>query len=646
MTLRRTLTAPFAIALVAFLCASSGGRAQSQTPQTIFRTNTDLVTIPVFVKGNDSLVGGLGATDFVLTDNGVRQTVETIDSESLPVDVTILMETGSAIEPYRKSLNEQVRKIAALMRPTDRIEVLGIDNYVSVLVPFGAPTRDLKVEAFAGRGMMSVNDALVAALLRESDPDRRHLIIAMTDSIDTMSTLSMASVRDVAKQSRSTLVVSWITLSADADSLFPPWATSAERLERHVRAPRSLGERPMLNIDSKLATPRSSAVIVGRTVPARQQWTPHYDPPRGRLSSAFDVLREAADLTGGAVHPPGVFTDRNAAAIFDKIYAEFRRNYILRYLPQGVTRDGWHDVKVTIPSHSGLEVRARRGYLVEPKPPAIPPPPPPPPVLGSWASVNDAIRRGNFDDVRAMIAAADTPERQQTLMTDFEAAGTEGSIEPRREFVTALLLADAALASTDDDVQGAAVALLSKYAGLVRPPTGPDVFEHGGLIAQTSLLVGAIRPADAWVPASNAVIRFPDDPSLLLARAIVADQFVTGLPRAAGGRTVAAEAIDQALGCYDAALKHADVAQVARIRKGWLLKRLGRDNEARVAFDLAAGANDADPMRQAWLHLVTNEPALPVPSMEGESWRAYWRGDRHALDQMIAALVRQAQSEK
>jgi hypothetical protein len=357
-------------------------------------------------------------------------------------------------------------------------------------------------------------------------------------------------------------------------------------------------------------------------------------------------LREAADLTGGAVHPPGVFTDRSAAAIFDKIYAEFRRNYILRYLPTGVTRDGWHDVKVTIPAHDGLEVRARRGYLVEPKPPAIPPPPPPPPVAGSWASVNSAIRRGNFDDVRAMIAAADTSERLQQLITDFGAAGTAGSIVPRREFVTALLLADAALVSTDDDVQIAAVAMLMKYAGLVRPPTGPDAFERDWLIAQTSLLIAAIRPADAWVPASNAVIRFPDDPSLLLARAIVADQFVTGLPRAAGGRNVAPEAIDQALGCYDAALKHIEVAQVARIRKGWLLKRLGRDNAARVSLDLAAVANDADPMRQAWLHLVASEPALPLPSMEGESWRTYWRGDRRAIDEIVAKLVQLAESAK
>ena len=171
--LRRTLAAPLAIVLVALTCASSGGRAQSQPPQAVFRTNTDLVTIPVFVKGNDSDVGGLRASDFVLTDNGVAQQVETIDSESLPVDVTILMETGEAIEHYRDSLNEQVRKIAALMRPIDRIEVLGIDNYVSVLVPFGAPTRDL----FEMADLLLAIDAPVPYISRVVKPSANTKII-------------------------------------------------------------------------------------------------------------------------------------------------------------------------------------------------------------------------------------------------------------------------------------------------------------------------------------------------------------------------------------------------------------------------------------------------------------------------------------
>ena len=125
------------------------------------------------------------------------------------------METSHAFKDYAKSVNEQVRQIASRVHPGDRLEILGIDNYVNVLLPFGPPDRAFDVDAFPRGGVTSVNDALVAALLREADPDRQHLIIAITDTIDTMSTLNMAAVRAVAQQSSATLVLSWVTLSED-----------------------------------------------------------------------------------------------------------------------------------------------------------------------------------------------------------------------------------------------------------------------------------------------------------------------------------------------------------------------------------------------------------------------------------------------
>jgi signal transduction histidine kinase len=83
---------------VGLVLSTSGGHAQTQSPQAVFRTNIDVVTIPVFVKGSSDVLSRLSDKDFALTDNGVRQQVELIDSESLPVDVTLLMETGAAIE--------------------------------------------------------------------------------------------------------------------------------------------------------------------------------------------------------------------------------------------------------------------------------------------------------------------------------------------------------------------------------------------------------------------------------------------------------------------------------------------------------------------------------------------------------------------
>ena len=245
--------------------AASQDPAPVQTPQPVFRSNTDLVTVPVFVKGSAGAAAGLTSADFVLTDNGVPQQVETIDSEAMPVDVTVLVETSRALKDYAASINEQVRRIAALVRPGDRLEILGIDDYVTVLLPFGPATRAVTLDRFAGGGLASVNDAMVAALLREPDPDRRHLIVALTDSIDTMSTLGVPSVREVARQANATLVIAWITLSEDAffvapaddPTKAPPWMTSSER-RRSPRAKRRIAARRAgeANLDAALR-PRS-----------------------------------------------------------------------------------------------------------------------------------------------------------------------------------------------------------------------------------------------------------------------------------------------------------------------------------------------------------------------------------------------------
>ena len=88
-------------------------------------------------------------------------------------------------------------------------------------------------------------------------------------------------------------------------------------------------------------------------------------PPAPHTIDDFDLLRKTAEETGGALHEPGVFTDRTAAAIFEKLYNEYRESYLLRYMPQGVRREGWHDIRVTIPAYPSYTIHARRGYAVD-----------------------------------------------------------------------------------------------------------------------------------------------------------------------------------------------------------------------------------------------------------------------------------------
>jgi len=61
--------------------------------QPVFRARTDSVAISASVKRGNDPVANLSASDFRVTDNGVPQSIEAVTIESVPLDVTLFMDT-------------------------------------------------------------------------------------------------------------------------------------------------------------------------------------------------------------------------------------------------------------------------------------------------------------------------------------------------------------------------------------------------------------------------------------------------------------------------------------------------------------------------------------------------------------------------
>jgi hypothetical protein len=241
-------------------------------------------------------VSGLTAADFELLDNGVAQRVESMSIEAVPIDVSIAVDTSSSVLGDFGGFKDDVKRFARMLRPVDRVRVVSFGTGVQEVVPMQPATSPLTLDALQPGGATSSNDGLFYALLWPSDVDRRHLVIAMTDGVDTLSTLSSASVVNVA--SRASAVFHVILV----DGLAP--TTTWERGSR-------------------------------------------------------EAVVEAAKQTGGAVHDRG-----RASADFKRIFDDFRASYVLRYTPEGVPRDGWHDLTVRLnrPDAATHTIRARRGY--------------------------------------------------------------------------------------------------------------------------------------------------------------------------------------------------------------------------------------------------------------------------------------------
>jgi VWFA-related protein len=289
---RGHFTVTFAIlASVAFLPA--------QDQRSVFRSESEAVSVPVSVRTVQKAVAGLKASDFELKDNGVVQSIESFSVETLPIDVTLLLDLSRSVEgPRLDRLTYSVGETALLLHADDRFRVIGMQHVLREVFPFQPGGSKPNVESLKAYGGTSLYDGLAAAMMRAAEPDRRQLIVAYTDGQDTISILSIDTVREVA---------------GFADAV-------VQIVVPTMRGPRSTGIE---------------------TVPGAA------------------LLSDLAARTGGQLFLMDVAAPIGDE--FKNAIDDFRTSYVLRYIPKGVTHTGWHDLNVRVTTGT-YDVRARKGY--------------------------------------------------------------------------------------------------------------------------------------------------------------------------------------------------------------------------------------------------------------------------------------------
>jgi tetratricopeptide (TPR) repeat protein len=463
--------------------------------------------------------------------------------------------------------------------------------------------------------MSSLYDGLIAALLRPAAPDRRHVVIAMTKAEDTISTVEIAAVQNIARRSDAVLHIVLGTSLVGETTCKPGVASGGG-------AP---GEGATLGIPGSGVRGASgeaveSAVRVPVTAsvcrfPRRKFW----QPVVRRVAAELPTLAES---TGGAFYGfDALGFHRSFADEVERVFNQFRQGYVLRYTPQGVTREGWHDIAVSVPAHPGYAVQARRGYAVEVASPvaARAAAPAAATLIASPGAATVEWLAEAF--ARAEYAAFENGLSQSAdllkLIRDYRAAGSPWTNAPRRDAVFALEIAVAGLrhaGSTRADIntREEALRLLEQSATLVRHPLGADAFECTWYWAGIAAVEGLIQPGIGWPLVTRALARCPDEPRFHLAAAVVTDQLwpvgtTTPLPaferREAGGRLlpqpsfVSARVIgpsavhrQNVTRRYEAAMKFPGTAVEARIRAAWFAFRVGEFDRALALTEAASGS--------------------------------------------------------
>jgi Ca-activated chloride channel homolog len=293
--------------LVAMLATA----APPHLAQQRFRTTTEGVRIDVLVTDGNRPIAGLQRQDFILHDQGVRQDIETIAIEDIPVSMMLALDTSESVAGEKlRALVDGVEAAASALGPRDRSALLTFTEEIKLRTPWSAGGSGIikTLPGLSAGGATALVDAGFAALtLRDDPPDRRHLVILFTDGDDTSSWLSWRGLLDRAR--RTDAVVYGVTQRS--------WQTTR---------PRSL---PLIAFVSRDG-----------------------EPPG-------DVLETLADVTGGRVLAARDPDDLRDA--FTRIMREFRSRYVLTYTPKNVETAGWHPIEVKLKERKGT-IKARRGY--------------------------------------------------------------------------------------------------------------------------------------------------------------------------------------------------------------------------------------------------------------------------------------------
>jgi VWFA-related protein len=326
----------YEILSVALLVLFAVAPAHAQEPGDIIRTETSLVQLNIGVVDKQGrAVTSLTKNDFVVYENGVKQSIQLFEPVDAPFSLVLMLDMSGSTINFRGQLKLASQRFLDALAPGDRVSVIQFNKKVKTLTGF---TEDRRKTAYAidiaeGAGETHFYEALKYALreLEKEGPKRRKAIVVLTDGLDTHLRNADRSVLTKAQTDEEALAAIKPHESADLNSVL----ASADRQGVTIY-PLALPSGDPKRLP--LPTPN----IIGI-----------YAAARARLQSL-------ADRTGGRLNE--INRLQYMAQLYREVAANLRTLYTIGYQPQGERPRGkWHEIKVEV-ANSDLTARTKPGY--------------------------------------------------------------------------------------------------------------------------------------------------------------------------------------------------------------------------------------------------------------------------------------------
>lgn len=292
---------------------SDNGLQKRQDGTYVLHADVDEVLLNcTVVDEKGQTVNDLHQRDFRVWEDGVEQTINSIQRQDQPVSMGILVDDSGSMLDKRSTVNMAAMHLLRASNPGDSVFIVNFAD-----------------KAYLDQGFTSDLVALNRGLTR-TDPRGT---TAMYDAVAA----SAQELSKHAKQRKQALLI--ITDGADN--------ASELNLEQTIRRIQDLGGPVVYTIGLL------------------------FDANRTEFERTRNALERLSEETGGVAYFPASLADVNEVA--GRVAYDIRNQYVVAYhSSRPVSQGGYRSVRVEAraPNHNRLSVRTRRGYFAQPAQPA------------------------------------------------------------------------------------------------------------------------------------------------------------------------------------------------------------------------------------------------------------------------------------
>lgn len=153
------------------------------------------------------MVRGMTAPEFILEEDGVRQTPDMVAQETIPTTFALLVDASQSMWRNMEFVREAAGKLTAYLRPKDRVLVAPFSRQLRAVT---GPTNDRAtideaVGAIAAQGGTAMRDSMITIARRFDGAEGRRVIVLITDAYDEHSESSLADAVSAVKEAGATV---------------------------------------------------------------------------------------------------------------------------------------------------------------------------------------------------------------------------------------------------------------------------------------------------------------------------------------------------------------------------------------------------------------------------------------------------------